>query len=291
MDAVLKTELPGVAPPRRGKVRDIYDLGDLLLLVVTDRVSAFDIVLPNGIPGKGKVLTEVSLFWFEQMKGIIDNHLVASDVRDFPEELRKHADLLQGRSILVKKTEVLPVECIVRGYISGSGWKSYRKDGTVCGMTLPEGMVESEKISEPIFTPSTKADEGHDVNIPYEAMVDIVGGERAAFLRDTTLAIYRKAADFAESKGIIIADTKMEFGLREGKIILIDELLTPDSSRFWPASDYEPGRGQDSFDKQIVRDYLLTLDWDQTAPGPELPAEIVRKTADRYEEILSILKG
>jgi len=291
MDAVLKTELPGIPPPRRGKVRDIYDLGDLLLLVVTDRVSAFDVVLPNGIPGKGKILTEVSLFWFEQMKGIIDNHLVASDVRDFPGELKKHADVLEGRSILVKKTEVLPVECIVRGYISGSGWKSYRKDGTVCGLTLPEGMVESEKISEPIFTPSTKADEGHDVNISFDAMVDVVGDQRAAFLRDTTLAIYRKAAELAESKGIIIADTKMEFGLREGKIILIDELLTPDSSRFWPAADYAPGRGQDSFDKQIVRDYLLTLDWDQTAPGPELPAEIVRKTADRYGEILSILKG
>jgi phosphoribosylaminoimidazole-succinocarboxamide synthase len=291
MDAVLRTELPGIAPPRRGKVRDIYDLGDLLLLVVTDRVSAFDVVLPNGIPGKGKILTEVSLFWFEQMKGIIDNHLVAVDVRDFPEELRKHADVLEGRSILVKKTEVLPVECIVRGYISGSGWKSYRKDGTVCGLTLPEGMVESDRIPEPIFTPSTKADEGHDVNISFDAMVDTVGAERAAFLRETTLAIYRKAADLAESKGIIIADTKMEFGLREGRIILIDELLTPDSSRFWPAADYEPGRGQNSFDKQIVRDYLLTLDWDQTAPGPELPAEIVRKTADRYGEILSILKG
>ncbi len=291
MDAVLRTELPGIAPPRRGKVRDIYDLGDLLLLVVTDRVSAFDVVLPNGIPGKGKILTEVSLFWFEQMKAVVDNHLVATDVRDFPEELRRHADILEGRSILVKKTEVLPVECIVRGYISGSGWKSYRKDGTVCGMALPEGMVESDKISEPIFTPSTKADEGHDVNISFEAMVDIVGAKRAAFLRDTTLAIYRKAADLAESKGIIIADTKMEFGLREGRVILIDELLTPDSSRFWPAGDYEPGRGQDSFDKQIVRDYLLTLDWDQTSPGPELPAEIVRKTADRYGEILSILKG
>jgi phosphoribosylaminoimidazole-succinocarboxamide synthase len=286
MDTVLRTELPGIPPPRRGKVRDIYDLGELLLLVVTDRVSAFDIVLPNGIPGKGKVLTEVSLFWFEQMKGIIDNHLVAADVRDFPEELRRHADLLEGRSVLVKKAEVLPVECIVRGYISGSGWKSYRKDGTVCGLTLPDGMAESEKIPEPIFTPSTKADEGHDVNISFDAMVDIVGSERAAFLRDTTLDIYRMAADMAESKGIIIADTKMEFGLWEGRVILVDELLTPDSSRFWPAADYEPGRGQNSFDKQIVRDYLLTLDWDQTAPGPELPTEIVRRTAERYEEIL-----
>jgi phosphoribosylaminoimidazole-succinocarboxamide synthase len=291
MDTVLRTELPGIPPPRRGKVRDIYDLGELLLLVVTDRVSAFDIVLPNGIPGKGKVLTEVSLFWFEQMKGIIDNHLVAADVRDFPEELRRHADLLEGRSVLVKKAEVLPVECIVRGYISGSGWKSYRKDGTVCGLTLPDGMAESEKIPEPIFTPSTKADEGHDVNISFDAMVDIVGSERAAFLRDTTLDIYRMAADMAESKGIIIADTKMEFGLWEGRVILVDELLTPDSSRFWPAADYEPGRGQNSFDKQIVRDYLLTLDWDQTAPGPELPTEIVRRTAERYEEILTILKG
>jgi len=289
MDIVLKTELPGLPPPRRGKVRDIYDLGEHLLLVVTDRVSAFDVILPNGIPGKGKVLTEISIFWFRQVEDIIENHLVATDVRDFPEALREHGPLLEGRSILVKKTEVLPVECIVRGYISGSGWKSYRAEGTVCGIALPEGMQESERIPEPIFTPSTKAEEGHDVNIPYEEMGSIVGEDRAAFLRDTTLAVYRKAAAMAERKGVIIADTKMEFGLLDDRIILIDELLTPDSSRFWSLENYEPGRGQDSFDKQIVRDYLLTLDWDQTSPGPELPPEVVSKAADRYREILAIL--
>lgn len=289
MDIVLQTELPGLPPPRRGKVRDIYDLGEHLLLVVTDRVSAFDVILPNGIPGKGKVLTEISIFWFRQVEDIIENHLVATDVRDFPETLREHSPLLEGRSILVKKTEVLPVECIVRGYISGSGWKSYRAEGTVCGIALPRGMLESEKIPEPIFTPSTKAEEGHDVNIPYEEMGGIVGEDRAAFLRDTALAVYRKAAAMAERKGIIIADTKMEFGLLDDRIILIDELLTPDSSRFWSLENYEPGRGQDSFDKQIVRDYLLTLDWDQTSPGPELPGEIISKAAERYREILAIL--
>jgi phosphoribosylaminoimidazole-succinocarboxamide synthase len=291
MDVVLKTELPGLPPPRRGKVRDIYDLGEHLLLVVTDRVSAFDVVLPNGIPGKGKILTEISVFWFRQVEEIIENHLVAVDVRDFPGELKKHRPILEGRSILVKKTEVLPVECIVRGYLSGSGWKSYRENGTVCGLALQEGMRESERIPEPIFTPSTKAEEGHDENISFERMAAIVGGERAAHLRDTTLAVYGKAANQAWEKGIIIADTKMEYGVLDGRMILIDELLTPDSSRFWSMKDYEPGRGQDSFDKQIVRDYLLTLDWDQTPPAPPLPPEIVGRAGDRYREILEILTG
>lgn len=291
MDVVLKTELPGLPPPRRGKVRDIYDLGEHLLLVVTDRVSAFDVVLPNGIPGKGKILTEISVFWFRQVEEIIENHLVAVDVRDFPGELKKHRPILEGRSILVKKTEVLPVECIVRGYLSGSGWKSYRENGTVCGLALQEGMRESERIPEPIFTPSTKAEEGHDENISFERMAAIVGGERAAHLRDTTLAVYGKAASLAGEKGIIIADTKMEYGVLDGRMILIDELLTPDSSRFWSMKDYEPGRGQDSFDKQIVRDYLLTLDWDQTPPAPPLPPEIVGRAGDRYREILEILTG
>jgi phosphoribosylaminoimidazole-succinocarboxamide synthase len=291
MDVVLKTELPGFPPPRRGKVRDIYDLGEHLLLVVTDRVSAFDVVLPNGIPGKGKILTEISVFWFRQVEEIIENHLVAVDVRDFPGELKKHRPILEGRSILVKKTEVLPVECIVRGYLSGSGWKSYRENGTVCGLALQEGMRESERIPEPIFTPSTKAEEGHDENISFERMAAIVGGERAAHLRDTTLAVYGKAANLAGEKGIIIADTKMEYGVLDGRMILIDELLTPDSSRFWSMKDYEPGRGQDSFDKQIVRDYLLTLDWDQTPPAPPLPPEIVGRAGDRYREILEILTG
>jgi phosphoribosylaminoimidazole-succinocarboxamide synthase len=291
MEIVLRSELPDIGEPRRGKVRDIYDLGEHLLLVVTDRISAFDVVLPNGIPGKGRILTEISLFWFDQMRDVVPNHIVAADVRDFPASLRPYRHLLEGRSVLVKKADVLPVECIVRGYLSGSGWKSYGRDGTVCGISLPEGMQESEKISQPIFTPSTKAEEGHDINIPYDEMAAIVGGEKADFLRETTLEIYRKATALAASKGIIIADTKMEFGERNGEIILIDELLTPDSSRFWSVADYAPGRSQDSFDKQIVRDYLLTLDWDQTYPGPELPPETVQKAADRYGEILSILTG
>jgi phosphoribosylaminoimidazole-succinocarboxamide synthase len=291
MEVVLETDLPGVGAARRGKVRDIYDLGEHLLLVVTDRVSAFDVVLPNGIPGKGKVLTEISLFWFEQMKDTVPNHIVAVDVDDFPPVLHPFRHVLEGRSILVKKTEVLPVECIVRGYLSGSGWKSYGRDGTVCGISLPEGLVESDRLPEPIFTPSTKADEGHDVNIPYSEMEGIVGSDRASWLKEKTLAVYNKAASLAESKGIIIADTKMEFGVTDGNIIIIDELLTPDSSRFWSAKDYQPGRGQDSYDKQIVRDYLLTLEWDQTPPGPELPKEIVKKASDRYAEILQILTG
>ena len=289
MEIVLKTELPDIGEPRRGKVRDIYDMGEHLLLVVTDRVSAFDVVLPNGIPGKGRILTEISLFWFDRMRDVVPNHIVAADVRDFPASLQPYRSLLEGRSVLVKKAEVLPVECIVRGYLSGSGWKSYGKDGTVCGISLPAEMKESEKIPEPIFTPSTKAEQGHDINIPYDEMVAVVGGERADFLREKTLQIYRKAADLAAAKGIIIADTKMEFGERNGEVILIDELLTPDSSRFWSAAHYEAGRSQDSFDKQIIRDYLLTLDWNQTYPGPELPPGIMQKAADRYGEILSIL--
>jgi phosphoribosylaminoimidazole-succinocarboxamide synthase len=291
MEIVLKTVLPDIGEPRRGKVRDIYDMGEHLLLVVTDRVSAFDVVLPNGIPGKGRILTEISLFWFDRMRDVVPNHIVAADVRDFPASLQPYRSLLEGRSVLVKKAEVLPVECIVRGYLSGSGWKSYGKDGTVCGIPLPADMKESARIPEPIFTPSTKAEQGHDINIPYDEMVAVVGGERADFLREKTLEIYRKAADLAAAKGIIIADTKMEFGERNGEVILIDELLTPDSSRFWSAANYEAGRSQDSFDKQIIRDYLLTLDWNQTYPGPELPPGIMQKAADRYGEILSILTG
>lgn len=289
MEIVLKTEMPDIGEPRRGKVRDIYDLGELLLLVVTDRVSAFDVIMPNGIPGKGKVLTEISLFWFRRMEDIVENHVVASDIRDFPKELHKYGDMLEGRSILVRKAEVLPVECIVRGYISGSGWKSYKNDGTVCGINLAKGLQESSKLPEPVFTPSTKAAEGHDINISFDEMKRAAGAERAEFLRETSLSVYKKASGIAETKGIIIADTKMEFGVFGEKIIMIDELLTPDSSRFWSAAGYAPGRSQDSFDKQIVRDYLLTLDWDQTPPGPELPEHIVQKTAERYREILGIL--
>ncbi len=300
---VLKTEMPDVGIPRRGKVRDIYDLGEHLLLVATDRISAFDVILPNGIPGKGNVLTAISVFWFKKMEDIVKNHIVAVDVRDFPLKLREYRDMLEGRSLLVKKTKVLPVECIVRGYLSGSGWTSYQKDGTVCGIKLPAGLLESSKIEHLIFTPSTKAEAGHDINISFDETKKTVGEDTAEKLKALSLRIYERARDFAGKKGIIIADTKMEFGMypvrnqrssnRAGndEIILIDELLTPDSSRFWRVKDYAQGRSQDSFDKQIVRDYLLTLDWDQTPPGPELPADIVNKTSERYQEVLRILTG
>ncbi|MEJ2253686.1 MAG: phosphoribosylaminoimidazolesuccinocarboxamide synthase [Nitrospirota bacterium] len=289
MGMVLKTEIPALGEPRRGKVRDIYDLGEHLLLVVTDRISAFDVVLPGGIPGKGKVLTEISLFWFRRMKDLMENHVVSASVADFPPELHAYRQVLEGRSLLVRKAEVIPVECIVRGYLSGSGWKSYQKDGTVCGIALPGGLRESSRLPEPLFTPSTKAAAGHDINISFREMQNTVGTETARLLRERSLSIYARASELAEKKGIIIADTKMEFGLREGRVILIDELLTPDSSRFWSRRQYEEGKSQDSYDKQIVRDYLLTLDWDQSPPGPELPPHIVQKTAERYREILEIL--
>lgn len=288
-DIVMKTDFGDVKLLRRGKVRDVYEIGEHLLIVATDRVSAFDVVLPNGIAGKGKILTQISLFWFGVMKDLMANHIVATDVKDFPGILHKYGDVLEGRSMLVRKARPMPVECIVRGYLSGSGWAEYRAKGTVCGLELPAGLSESSRLEEPIFTPSTKAEEGHDINIGFDEMRGIVGGAAAEQLRNASLAIYRRARELAEGKGIIIADTKMEFGLYEGKLMLIDELLTPDSSRFWSAEGYRPGRGQDSYDKQIVRDYLLTLDWDKTYPGPELPDEIIRKTAARYREIVEIL--
>jgi phosphoribosylaminoimidazole-succinocarboxamide synthase len=286
---VLKTDFPDLKFVKSGKVRDIYDLEKYLLMVVTDRVSAFDVILPNGIPGKGRVLTQISLFWFRQISDITENHIVASDVDDFPKECRKYRESLEGRSILVKKASPLPVECIVRGYLSGSGWKEYKETGKVCGIHLPAGLRESDRLPEPVFTPSTKAEQGHDINVSFEETAKIIGRERAEKIRDLSLRIYKKASDLAEKKGIIIADTKFEFGIHDGQVIIIDEVLTPDSSRFWSKKDYMPGKGQDSFDKQIVRDYLLTLDWDKTPPGPVLPEEIVSKTARRYEEILSIL--
>ncbi len=288
---VLQTDFPDVPLLKRGKVRDLYDLGDHVLLVATDRISAFDVVLPNGIPGKGRVLTRISAYWFGQMEHIVENHIEALDVKDFPRILHKYADILEGRSMLVKKTVPLPVECVVRGYLSGSGWKEYQKKSSVCGIPLPAGLVESDRLSQPIFTPSTKEEEGHDINITYDEVIKIVGNEMAQKLRDTSLALYARARDMANAKGIIIADTKFEFGLSNGKFIVIDEMLTPDSSRFWSQRDYEPGRSQDSYDKQIVRDYLLTLDWNKTYPGPVLPEEIIEKTAARYQEILNILTG
>jgi phosphoribosylaminoimidazole-succinocarboxamide synthase len=290
-DVIRETNLPDIRLLRRGKVRDVYEIDDYLLIVATDRVSAFDVVLSNGIAGKGKVLTQISLYWFRVMKDIMENHVVATETKDYPDALSKYEGVLKDRSMLVKKASPMPVECIVRGYLSGSGWKEYQAKGTVCGITLPKGLVESARLEEPIFTPSTKAEEGHDINISFGEMKKMVGEETAGRLRDASLSIYRKARDIAERKGIIIADTKMEFGIDEGKLILIDELLTPDSSRFWSMKTYAPGKGQDSYDKQIIRDYLLTLDWDQTYPGPALPEHIVQKAIERYNEIFRIIVG
>ncbi len=290
-EVILKTDFPDITFVKRGKVRDIYDLGEHLLLVATDRISAFDVVLPDGIPKKGMVLTQISVYWFKQMEDIIPNHIVAINVEDFPEKLHKYADILKGRSMLVKKAIPMPVECVVRGYLSGSGWKEYREKGSICGIKLPNGLVESSRLNEPIFTPSTKAEQGHDINISLDDVKGIVGNDLAERLSDTSLRVYLKGRDIAEKKGIIIADTKFEFGLYNGELILIDELLTPDSSRFWSIKDYAPGKSQDSYDKQIVRDYLLTLDWDKTYPGPSLPDEIISKTIGRYKEILKIITG
>ncbi|MEJ2684467.1 MAG: phosphoribosylaminoimidazolesuccinocarboxamide synthase [Candidatus Sulfobium sp.] len=290
-DVVMETDLAELKLLRRGKVRDVYEIGEHLLIVATDRVSAFDVVLPNGIAGKGKILTGISLYWFGQMKDIIENHVVATEVKDYPEVLRKYGDVLEGRSMLVKKASPMPVECIVRGYLSGSGWKEYKAGGKVCGINLPEGLVESARLEEPIFTPSTKAAEGHDINIGFDEMMRMVGRDAAERLRDVSLRVYGKARSMAEKKGIIIADTKMEFGIYGDRLILIDELLTPDSSRFWSVKTYQPGRGQDSYDKQIIRDYLLSLDWDQTYPGPTLPDNVVGKAMERYREIYRIITG
>lgn len=288
---IRETNFDALGTPKKGKVRDIYDLGDQLLIVATDRLSAFDVVLPTGIEDKGKVLTKLSLFWFRQMKDVVPNHIIETDVDRYPANLRKYGDALRDRSMLVKKARVLPVECVVRGYLAGSGWNEYRKSGTVCGIKLPENLKESSKLEEPIFTPSTKADEGHDLNISFEETVKIIGDDYARKLRDTTIAIYEKARDLAEKRGIIVADTKFEFGIIGGNVVLIDEVLTPDSSRFWSLKDYAPGKSQDSYDKQIVRDYLNTLDWPKTYPGPELPPKVAKKTSERYKEIYKILTG
>ncbi|ABQ27041.1 phosphoribosylaminoimidazolesuccinocarboxamide synthase [Geotalea uraniireducens] len=289
---VLTTDFPDLKLAARGKVRDIYDLGETLLIVTTDRISAFDVIMNEGIPDKGYVLTQISAFWFRQMEDIIPNHIISTEVKDFPAECQKYADVLEGRSMLVKKAKPLPAECIVRGYISGSGWKDYQATGSVCGITLPAGLKESDRLPEPIFTPSTKAELGtHDENISFEKMVDMCGKDIAEKVRDITLKIYKKARDIADGKGIIIADTKFEYGIYEGELIIIDECMTPDSSRFWPKDSYQPGGPQPSFDKQFLRDYLETLDWDKTAPAPPLPEEIVRKTGEKYMEALVKLTG
>ncbi len=288
---LLETDFDDLGIPKRGKVRDVYDLGDKLLIVATDRVSAFDVVLPTGIPDKGKVLNQLSLFWFRRMEDLVENHVLESDVERFPDPLKKYADKLRGRSMVVKKARPFPVECVVRGYLAGSGWSEYRDKGSVCGIRLPAGIKESGRLDEPIFTPTTKAEEGHDIAISWEQVSDLVGAETASQLRRLAIGVYTRARAFAEGRGILVADTKFEFGAIDGKTIVIDEMLTPDSSRFWSAKDYRAGRGQDSFDKQIVRDYLNTLDWDKTYPGPRLPPEIVEKTAQRYREIYRILAG
>lgn len=276
----------------RGKVRDIYDLGEYLLLVTTDRISAFDVIMNEGIPHKGFVLTQISKFWFEQMADIIPNHIVATEVSDFPAVTHQYREQLEGRSMLVKKAKPLPVECIVRGYVSGSGWKEYQQSGSICGISLPAGLVESQQLPEPIFTPSTKAELGeHDENIPFSTVVELCGQEIADTISNTTLEIYKRARDLADTKGIIIADTKFEFGIFEDRVIWIDEALTPDSSRFWPKDLYRPGGAQPSFDKQFLRDYLETLDWGKKAPAPPLPAEIVRKTGEKYIEALYRITG
>ncbi|ANA40015.1 phosphoribosylaminoimidazolesuccinocarboxamide synthase [Geobacter anodireducens] len=291
-ELVLKTDFPDLKLAGRGKVRDIYDLGDALLIVTTDRISAFDVIMNEAIPDKGYVLTQISAFWFRQMEDIIPNHIISTDVKDFPAECQKYAAQLEGRSMLVKKAKPLPVECIVRGYISGSGWKDYKATGAICGITLPAGLVESDKLEEPIFTPSTKAELGeHDENISFDRCVELIGRELAEKIRDVTIAIYKRARDIADTKGIIIADTKFEYGIYNGELIIIDECMTPDSSRFWPKDSYKPGGAQPSFDKQFLRDYLETLDWGKTAPAPPLPEEIIRKTGEKYMEALVRLTG
>jgi phosphoribosylaminoimidazole-succinocarboxamide synthase len=289
---ILRTELPGLPPPKRGKVRDIYDLGNKLLIVSTDRISAFDWVLPNGIPHKGKVLTEVSAFWFQKLSGVVENHLLTVSAEGFPQLLSQHKDLLSGRSMLVKKTRVIPIECVVRGYLAGSGWKEYQKSRSVCGIPLPEGLQQCSALPEPIFTPATKEESGHDINISEEEMARRIGTDLTQQLRDISLKIYKQAAVYAETRGIIIADTKFEFGLDNNeRIVWIDEALTPDSSRFWPKDQYQPGKDQPSFDKQIVRNHLETTGWDKQSSPPTLPEEVVRKTSEKYLEVSKLLLG
>ena len=283
--SVSETNLEALNLIKRGKVRDIYDLGDYLLMVATDRISAFDVVMPNPIPEKGKILTQISLFWFEIMKPVLPNHVISADVDDYPEICRPYSDILRSRSMLVKKAEPLPIECIVRGYISGSGWNDYQMSGNVCGINLPEGLKESDKLPEPVFTPSTKAESGlHDVNIDFEKTVEKIGKPLAEKVRTLSLEIYNKGADLAFNKGIIIADTKFEFGLLDDELILIDEILTPDSSRFWPRSSYKPGGAQKSFDKQYLRDYLLSINWNKKPPAPSLPQNVINNTRNKYLE-------
>ena len=287
----IETDLLEFPLVRRGKVRDVYEVDGQLLMIATDRISAFDVVLPTPIPLKGAVLTQLSRFWFDMLRDLVPHHMISANVDEFPEQLKKYRSLLRLRTMLALKMEMFPVECVARGYLSGSGWKEYRETGAICGIQLPAGLRESHPLPEPIFTPSTKAETGHDLNISFEEVVKIVGRETAEQLRQLTLEIYGRAADYAIHKGIIIADTKLEFGMRDGQIYLCDEVLTPDSSRFWPRADYRPGRPQPSFDKQFVRDYLESINFNKQPPGPELPESVVKRTSEKYLDAYSLLTG
>jgi len=290
-DPLRLTRLTDVELFKRGKVRDVYDLKDKLLIISTDRISCFDVVLPTCIPRKGEVLTQLSLFWFEFTKNIVPNHFISARINDFPKELHKYKDILNNRSMLVKKAKPIPVECVVRGYLSGSGWKEYQESQSICGIKLPKGLKESDKLPQAIFTPATKEDVGHDINVSQEFVEKELGKDITERLKEISIALYKKASRYAESKGIIISDTKFEFGIYNKKIILIDEVLTPDSSRFWPKDEYKAGGSQPSFDKQFVRDYLETLDWNKTPPAPTLPEDIVKKTSKKYLQALKMLIG
>lgn len=290
-DIIMKTDIPDARLINRGKVRDIYNAGEHIIFVTSDRISAFDVVMDSGIPYKGIVLTQISKYWFEKTKDIVDNHFISDRVEDYPKQFHKHKDLLKGRSMMVKKANPFPVECIIRGYLSGSAWKAYQKSHVLFGYELPDDLKNSSRLPSPIFTPSTKASSGHDINITYEEMQNMIGEDISRKLKVVSLAIYKTGVQEAESKGIVIADTKFEFGLINDQILLIDEVLTPDSSRFWPAADYQPGQNQPSLDKQYLRDFLETLDWDKTPPPPPLPEEIVQNTSKKYQEILKILTG
>ena len=290
--ALLRTDFPTLSPPLRGKVRDIYDFGHTLLIVATDRISVFDVVLPTGIPGKGKILTQLSCFWFERTQGLVRNHLVTSDPQHYPEVCRAYRDALAGRSMLVRRAEPLPVECVVRGYVAGSAWEDYRRTGRICDLVLPTGLREADRLDPPLFTPTTKAPQGmHDEPMPFAAMQALVGASIAARLRDLSLALYTHGQQLAEARGLILADTKFEFGLCDGEVLLIDELFTPDSSRYWPRAGYQPGHAQPSFDKQFVRDYTTSLGWNRQPPGPGLPDDVIEKTRQRYLEAYHLLVG
>ncbi len=288
---LFKTDFPELKLVKRGKVRDIYDLGESLLIVSTDRISAFDVVMDDPIPDKGKILNQMSLFWFDLLKDIIENHVITSDPEEYPDVCKKYKKELEGRSMLVKKAVPLKIECIVRGYLAGSGWKEYKEKGSICGIKLPSGLKQAERLPEPIFTPSTKAEKGHDENITFDEAKKIVGDKIAEEIREISIEIYKRGSRFAEERGIIIADTKFEFGLCDGKLILIDEVLTPDSSRFWPKEEYTPGRPQKSFDKQFLRDYLESIGWSKEPPPPKLPLEIIEKTRKRYLEAFRRITG